>query len=702
MKKVVDIYNDLDIDISLSYLYNKWNIDNLQNKKYSTNDIFFNLKDIDISLKKNCFIKKNKTKNFDSFLKNSKYTVKKLKDINISQKLNIFQNIFLLLRWKSTLSWNKLPFFKTCYFSKKFFKNLILILLIIIFLWITFKYIIEDRIKSGYTKILSIKNNSWDINFIKKQINDAKLDFIISNILFKPFLLINNDNINNWYYILKWSIKLIKFLDKSLQSYSIIKEYINQKWGIDNINLTGLLTNLKPDILELKQLLYEAIISYKKIWYLDNSEYNKKILFTKNKLKQFYDFLNILEKDFDIFLDILWHNKEKTYLIVFQNNDEIRPSWWFIWSLATIKIQKWQIIDFIKDDIYSYEWQINKIDKNKKLAPEWLNKITKYFWFRDSNYFISFEKNSNKIKYFLDKIDKKIDWIIYINQNIIIDLLDIIWWVNFSKINTNITKDNFSLIISTLVEGKSFKVWTLDTPKQILFDFTDDFIKKIKNKKDYFWYLDILLKNIISRDLVFYSFNTQENNILWKLWLNWKINYSDTLDFAYPVYTSIWWNKSDRYIKIDYKKQIKKNKDCSIDTNLQINRWHLFSKIEEEKVINIINKFPNKDKTKKDLLNIQWKWNNISFTRIILPKNIEIKNRDWIKIIRYKKFTILQFYINTEVTQISNFNINYKIKNKDCKKYNFKLYKQAWISNYNIQIDNNQFKAIKKDFIYFK
>ncbi|MDR1987499.1 MAG: hypothetical protein LBQ24_01725 [Candidatus Peribacteria bacterium] len=55
-------------------------------------------------------------------------------------------------------------------------------------------------------------------------------------------------------------------------------------------------------------------------------------------------------------------------------------------------------------------------------------------------------------------INYKIDGIIYINQNIILDLLDKIDGVDSKILEQKITKDNFSLIVSTLVEAKVFKV----------------------------------------------------------------------------------------------------------------------------------------------------------------------------------------------------------------------------------------------------
>ena len=261
-------------------------------------------------------------------------------------------------------------------------------------------------------------------------------------------------------------------------------------------------------------------------------------------------------------------------------------------------------------------------------------------------------------------------------------------------------------MISTLVEAQSFKVWTLWTPKKVLFDFANIFLSKLKQDKQYFAYLDLLAKNIKSRDLVIYSFNPEENNLLWQLWLNWKIDYSKSLDYSYPVYTSIWWNKSDRYIKIKYKKEIHINKDCSIDTNLNIFRTHLFTKNEEFKVNNLLDKFPIKDKTRKDILNIQWKWVNKTYVRVILPKNAVIKPKKWMNINKYEKSIVVDFYMNTSPLETTNFNIQYKIINNDCLNYNYKIYKQPWIRNYWLDIiqKNNKvhYDKINNDYYYKK
>ena len=698
--KVNDIYenNEAAIDLSDTYINNDINAWSKINQ--STNDIITNLDNIDLCWQKNACIKESKTKNFDSLLCD-----KRLKKIDLLTKPGFFEILLKSIKGRTSITGIPISVFsERIYFTKNFFKNMFLIFVFIWLILIIDKFLVENRINSWYQRILSIKENSWDINYIEKKINDAKLDFVIWNILFKPFLLIPNNTIQNWYYILQWWSNITSLLNESIQTYIATKSFIDSKWWINNIELTNLLVNLRDDYSNITSKLYETIISYNKIWNLKDYEMNSKLDFARNKLKETYKILDIINKDFDIFLNLLAHKWERKYLLLFQNNDEIRATWWFIWSLATVTINNWKITDFSKDDVYAYEWEINKVYKDKKLAPEWLNKITWTFWLRDANYFADFEASSTSINFFLNKINKDVDGIIYINQNTFLDFLKLTWWIEFKALWDIITEDNFSLIISTLVESQAFKVWTLWSPKQILFDFATVFLDKLINDKDYYAYLDIIIKNIQSRDLVVYSFNPEENNLLWKLWLNWKINYSETLDYAYPIYTSIWWNKSDRYIELKYKKEIEQNADCSIDTNLRIYRTHFFSKFEEKKVNDLLDKYPLKDKTRKDVINIQWRWENKVYTRLMLPKEAIVEATRWMKIIKNKNSTILEFYINTRLLETTNFNINYKIPNKECKPYSYKFYKQPWVRDYILEIKNGQ-RIIKelwleKDYLY--
>ncbi len=699
-KKIIDISVWMDEDLDITHIYNELEINTNKTAKNSTNDIKNDLENINHIWNTDTIVNENKTKNFDSVIRD-----KRLKKIDVSWRPSIIKTFLWWLKWKVTLSGIPISIFKEKkFFTKNFFRNIFIIFLLIWFFLVIDKFIIQNRINAGYEKILSIRDNSWDIEYVKKTVNNAKLDFVLSDILFKPFLLIPNKNIENWYNILLWWKSLTKLLDSWIQTYVATKKFIDSKNWIENVRLTSLLTNLREDLTKITRLLYTTIVSYNNVEDLPTELLNNKLDYAKNKLQFAYKYLDILNKDFDVFLNMLWKNEEKKYLILFQNNDEIRATGWFIWSLAIATIKDWKLVDLAQDDVYAYEWEINKAYPNKNPAPEWLNKITDTFWFRDSNYFIDFGSSSKSINFFLEKIDKKVDGIIYINQNVVLDFIKYTGWVHFDKLDKTITEENFSLIFSTLIEAQSFKLWTLWSPKQLLFDFSDKLFEILKIKKDYYAYLDIILKNIKSRDIVMYWFNSDENNFLWKLWLSWEINYSDNLDFAYPVYTSIWWNKSDRYVELRYKKTIEKNLDCSIDTNLQIFRTHFFSKFEEKKVNDLLDEYSIQDKTRKDIINIQWRWVNKSYIRVVLPLEAIVEKNSNLRVNKYEKATVVDFYQDTRLLETTNFDVKYKIPNRECVDYNFKLYKQPWIRDYNLNILEKEKEIreyhIKSDYFY--
>jgi hypothetical protein len=245
---------------------------------------------------------------------------------------------------------------------------------------------------------------------------------------------------------------------------------------------------------------------------------------------------------------------------------------------------------------------------------------------------------------------------------------------------------NFSEVISTLVEAKTFKVWTLWTPKKILFDFSEILFSKLKEEKKYSQYAKVLIDNISSRDIVVNSFHPEENSLLWKLWLSGDINYSETLDYTYPVYTSIWWWKTDRYYKREYRKIVNTNLDCSIDTRLEITWFHLFTQRKEDQILKLINKYNVVD---KNVLFIQWKADNKSYVRILLPKEAIIKDTKYIDIFQLENHKLVEFYTTTRRLEKVFHTIEYTLPNWSCKDYDFTLYKQPGIRTYDIEIEKD-------------
>lgn len=691
MEKFTDLYEDLENDVDV-FDNDDCNKDIWLNKleTRNTEDIFKFRRNINLMWRKIVKVLKNKTKNFDSLLKS-----KKLKDINLIKEYTLNDIFHKAIKWENI-------FEKNMFFRKSFFKKITFIFLWIFLFFLVDWIFIQFFVRSWYNNIILIVNTSNNFDEIEKLSSNAKNDFIISDFLFKPFLLIPNKNVKDIYYIMKWW-KSLSFL---IYDFTIYYVKITSKIGVkslENFYLTDLLKDSKDDFLIFSQWFYDTLNYYNKVWNIFNSDFQNKFDYAKKQLLFWYNLITTINRNFDIFLNILWDANEKKYLILFQNNDEIRPTWGFIWSSWIISVFKWQVKNFEKYDVYADEWQINKVYDQKIKSPEWIIKITPNLWLRDANFEIDFLDSSKQIKFFTDKINKNIDWIIYINQNIVLDLLKEIWDVNFAKIWEVIWENNFSQILSTLVEAKTFKVWTLGSPKQILFDFIDVFIKTLKEKKLYSSYAKILYKHISSRDMVITSFNPEENSLLWKLWLNWTINYSKTLDYSYPVFTSIWWWKTDRYMERQYTKNVNINPDCSIDTTLNISQTHLFTQSIEDNLIKLMNKY---NVTDNNILFIQWKANNNQFVQVVLPKDAIIKKKDFFTVKDYKNSKIVQFYTETRRLESINHTIEYTLKNSECKPYDFKFYKQPWIRYYDLTINSADKEQkniwLESDFYFLK
>ncbi len=568
---------------------------------------------------------------------------------------------------------------------KKKLLPLYLFFFLIIFwiLWFWSKNFVEFRVKLGYQRLIEIKEKPHDIEFVKKQVNDAKFDFSISDIVFFPFSFLDTLQINNAYNIIKWWKYITKALDDGLSIYDKVLVFIDKN-KIEEIRLTWLLLNLKEEFFIINNDLKIATAHFKEIhslWdiSLENS-LNKQIW----RLDLLLKYSNLVNNNFDSLLNLLWNNETKTYLIAFQNSDEIRPMWGFMWSMWVIKIFKWKIDSFEKRDIYAYEWDLKNTDYELTPAPRWINRLATNFWLRDANYYIETKKSSDAIKSFMDKINYDIDGIIYINQNILLDFLDKTWEVKFEDLWENISSENFSEIISTLVESKIYKVWKTGTPKKILFDFIEVFIKKLKTDWDYLTYLKIIQDSVEKRDIIFYSFDEVENNFLKELWLVSDIDFSKTVDFSYPVFTSISWNKSDRYIERDFKKVVTIKDNCDIETNLEIISKHTFSQKDKDRVKDLFKKY-DLDNTEK-FLGIQWQGDNNQFIRVLLPSDAVIKGKSGLAVYDYKDFKVAEFFVKTKKWEISKFNLDYSLENKNCNKYDFMFYKQAWIRDYNLEI----------------
>jgi hypothetical protein len=97
----------------------------------------------------------------------------------------------------------------------------------------------------------------------------------------------------------------------------------------------------------------------------------------------------------------------------------------------------------------------------------------------------------------------------------------------------------------------------------------------------------------------------------------------------------------------------------------------------------------------KNLLNIQWNWLNHSYIRVLIPRNAVIDTSiHSVSTYKNKPYKQVDFYLKTPVWWSSYRYMEYIIKNPDCKKYSYKVYKQPWIREYNLEFFNTEFDSV--------
>lgn len=699
-----DIYNDEkieDIDISSIFLLSQTRVA-FSLFKHDSNDIRSHLKkSVFLSLYPKIKILKlqrpfnneiKKVKKNTPIILSHYFPEKKVTTLDLSD----FEDLEREIPQSFDILHPKKPKFKFSLWIKlSILKIWISFFVLVIFLfWYGFatKFYIEKTFSS--VQKLDIKNFAT----LENNLKDIKSHLVTSNVLVQPLLWLNyfiwNSSVDNLGKILPWGLDIANFALHFFEIYDWVNAMISEK-GIEGIMFSQLIDNIEPILLNMQKDLQNAVKLFESVG--DFSDQNLNLQFKKYTLQfsNLSNYFDIIIKNLSTIKQILGHEEKRTYFIIFQNNDEIRPTGWFMWSVWILEVFRGKISNFETKDIYAIEWDLKDFaTKNgiafEQNAPAGLNKISQTFWLRDANYYPSIEESSLKIQEFLKNSEYNVDGIIYINQNLIVNILEKIGPIYYDFVKRDITSENFSTLFSTLVEAKITKTHTLATPKQVLFDFVDVFLEKIKSIWDYNVFVELFIESIEKKDVSIYFFNPEENTFLQQVWLEKTYDFDKYLDFNYPVFTSISGNKSDRYMTRSFQKKYTIQENCNIKTSFQIKQKHGFN-INEEVYIKTLLYDMNAlwQVDVNNILNIQWKWINKQYIRILIPKNAQVTQNKNITVKEYPDYTEVSFYLDTNTLFESNFTVDYNIANPECREYNYFLPKQPGIKSYWIDMIKN-------------
>jgi hypothetical protein len=144
--------------------------------------------------------------------------------------------------------------------------------------------------------------------------------------------------------------------------------------------------------------------------------------------------------------------QNKTYLILFQNNMELRPTGGFIGSYGLLTFDNGRLSDMVISDVYSADGQLNGHVEPPAPIKNYLNEAN--WWLRDSNWDPDFPTSAKRAEWFLDKeISKEVDGVIAIDLSPVRQILKYTGPIFLSDFNMNITSDN--LYVKTQAEAQN-------------------------------------------------------------------------------------------------------------------------------------------------------------------------------------------------------------------------------------------------------
>lgn len=315
--------------------------------------------------------------------------------------------------------------------------------------WVTMRTIKD--IKSVPEMIKDKKYNQVEVLTEKRIESLNKIDEQISELGLNSFL--PGRNYQNGLKILMDFLVLEKGLPKTAQSADNINEAIFKGKQIDwNIELEI----LKNGIIEIESNvgLLQARLSGDYTWM--PAKWRSILQKEGETLNEIRQKINLGKEAIGLFPEFLGlDGKKREYMMLFQNESELRPTGGFIGSYGLISFQGGKLIDFKIKDVYEADGQLKG-----HVEPPWeikthLNEANWYM--RDANWKADFVQTSADIQWFLEKeVGQKVDGVIGVDLAVAKSILGVLGEIYVPDFNEKINKNNLYEQAEFYAETKFF------------------------------------------------------------------------------------------------------------------------------------------------------------------------------------------------------------------------------------------------------
>ncbi len=272
----------------------------------------------------------------------------------------------------------------------------------------------------------------------------------------------------------------------------------------------------------------------------------------------------------DALIEILGHDNPRQYLLIFQNNSELRATGGFIGTYGLLQFDQGRIRDLLIDGVFNADGQLHE----KIIPPQPIQKISTAWSMHDANWFPDFSVSAQKIQWFYEKTGGiTTDGVWSVTPVVVERLLDLTGPISMPNYGVELNSNNFVEVMQYKVEVDYDK--RLNRPKKILADFTPLFLNALAglSLEDKARAIEIIFNALEEKHILFYFDNPQVEQLI--IDQGWAGQLKSTqYDYLSVVSSNINGYKTDRMIdeSIDLTSEIQS--DGSIVNTLTITRQH--------------------------------------------------------------------------------------------------------------------------------
>jgi len=257
-------------------------------------------------------------------------------------------------------------------------------------------------------------------------------------------------------------------------------------------------------------------------------------------------------------------DSKKTYLLLFQNSSEIRPTGGFIGSYGLLTFDQGKLLDFNVEDIYSADGQLKGYVKPPEPIEKFLGQNTWYF--RDSNWDPDFPLSAERAEWFLNKTtNRKVDGVIAINLPAVKEFLKATGPIDLPDYNEEVTADNLFERAEYRSEIDFFPGST--QKKDFLGSLAREIFDKAKTStaSELLKYIEAMEIALVQKQILIYLHDLDAQKLL--LEQNWAgaifapslatlDNRPILSDYSYLVEANLGINKANYFLKRHIKQQL--------------------------------------------------------------------------------------------------------------------------------------------------